>query len=84
MHGHVSKHVKMQRKPIGGTNNHGKHIITRSKKREGYARSDLVSEQGLMGVRYNHTRLSPRRAPNMAKPRTREAKTSIKNRSRQA
>ena len=84
MHEHVSKRVKMQRKPTGGTNNHGKHIIARNKKREGYARSDPVSEQGLMGVRYNHIRSSPRRAPNMAKPRTREAKTSIKHRSRQA
>ena len=27
MHGHVSKHVKMHRKPTGGTNKHGKHII---------------------------------------------------------
>ena len=25
MHEHVSKHVKMRRKPMGGTNKHGKH-----------------------------------------------------------
>ena len=35
MHGHVSKHVKMHIKPMGGTNKHGKHIITRSGKGEG-------------------------------------------------
>ena len=35
MHGHVSKRVKMQRKPTGGTNKHGKHIIARSGKEKG-------------------------------------------------
>ena len=35
MHEHVSKHVKMHRKPMGGTNKHGKHIITRSGKGKG-------------------------------------------------
>ena len=30
MHGHVSKNVKMHRKPTGGTNKHGKHSIMRS------------------------------------------------------
>ena len=28
MHGHVSKRVKMHRKPTGGANKHGKHSIT--------------------------------------------------------
>ena len=35
MHEHVSKHVKMHRKPMGGTNKHGKHIIVKSGKGEG-------------------------------------------------
>ena len=34
MLGHVSKHVKMQKKPTGGTNKHGKHIIAWSGKGE--------------------------------------------------
>ena len=93
MHEHVSKHVKMHRKPTGGTNKHGKHSIAWSGKREGYAWSNLASgdasqmvtsEQSLMGIGCNHTRLSSRRAPNMVKPRTREANTSIKHRSKQA
>ena len=61
--------------------------------REGYAWSNpasedasqmVTSEQGLMGVRCNHTRSSLQRAPDMAKPKTREASTSIKHRSKQA
>ena len=53
----------MHRKPTGGINKHGKHSITRSGKREGYARSDPTSgdayqvitpKQDLMGVRCNH------------------------------
>ena len=43
MHGHVSKRVKMQRKPTGGTNKHGKCNIAMSGKREGYAWSDQAS-----------------------------------------
>ena len=37
-----------------------------------------------MGVRCNHTRSSPRRAPNMAKSKTRKARTSIKYKSKKA
>ena len=93
MHEHVSKHVKMHRKPTGGTNKHAKHNIERSRKREGYAWSNLAfgdasqmvtSKKGLMGFGCNHTRSSPRRAPNMAKSRTRKANTDIKHRSKQA
>ena len=35
MHEHVNKRVKMQRKPTGGTNKHGKHIIAWNGKRKG-------------------------------------------------
>ena len=35
MHEHVSKHVKMHRKPTSGANKHGKHIITQSGKGRG-------------------------------------------------
>ena len=34
MHRHVSKRVKMHRKPTNGTNKHGKHIIAWSEKGE--------------------------------------------------
>ena len=34
MHGYVSKHVKMHRRPTGGTNKHGKHVIAQSRKGE--------------------------------------------------
>ena len=44
----------------------------------------VTSEQGLMGIECNHTTINPLRALNMAKPRTREANTSIKHRSKQA
>ena len=44
----------------------------------------VTSEQGLMGVECNHTSINPLRASNVAKPRTREANTSIKHRSKQA
>ena len=62
-------------------------------KKEGYVQNNLASrdafqmvtsKQGLIGVGCNHTRSSPQRVPNMAKPRTREANTSIKHRSKQA
>ena len=47
--------------------------------------SQMVTfEQGLMGVGCNHTRSSLRRVLSMAKPRTREACTSIKHRRKQA
>ena len=39
MHGHVSKHVKMQRTPTGDTNRHGKHIIARNGKEKGTHRA---------------------------------------------
>ena len=35
MHEHVSKRVKMHRKPKGGTNKHGKHNIARREKGKG-------------------------------------------------
>ena len=35
MHGHVNKHVKMNRKPTGGMNKHGKHSIAQSRKGKG-------------------------------------------------
>ena len=34
MHGHVSKRVKMHKKPTGGTNKHSKHNIAWSRKRK--------------------------------------------------
>ena len=80
MHGHVSKHVKMHIKPMGGTNKHGK--ISQSGKGERYARSNwhhsdasqvVTSKQGLTGVECNHTTTNPLRESSMAKPRTREA-----------
>ena len=83
----------MYRKPTGGANKHGKHIIARNEKGERYARSNLASEdasevvtpkQGLIGVGRNHTTTNPLRALSMAKPRTREANTSIKHISKQA
>ena len=93
MHGHVSKRVKMHRKPTSGANKHGKHIIAWSGKGERYARSNqyhgdasqmATSKQGLTGVRCNHTTTNPLRASSVAKPRTREANTSIKHGSKQA
>ena len=35
MHGHVSKRVKMHKKPTGGTNKHGKQRIVWSRKGKG-------------------------------------------------
>ena len=93
MHEHVSKRVKMHRKPTGGTNKHGKYNIARSGKGERYARSNqhygdasqmVTFKQGLMGVACNHTTTNPLRASNMANPKTREDNTSIKYRSKQA
>ena len=91
MHGHVSKHVKMHIKPMGGTNKHGK--ISQSGKGERYARSNwhhsdasqvVTSKQGLMGVRRNHATTYPQRAPNVVKARTRDANTDITHKSKQA
>ena len=93
MHGHISKSVKMQRKPTSGTNKHGKHRIARSRKRERYARSNwhhgdasqmVTSKQGLMGVECNHIAINLLRASGVAKSRTRDANASIKHRSKQA
>ena len=93
MHGHVSKCVKMHRKPTGGTNENGKHIIAWSGKGERYERSNrhhgdasqmVTSKQGLIGVRSNHTTTNLRRASSMAKLRTREANTGIKHKGKQA
>ena len=93
MHGHISKRVKMHRKPTGGTNKYGKHIIARNGKGKMYACNNqhhgdasqmVTSKQGLMGVGCNHTTTNPLRASNVAKPRTREANKSIKHRSKQA
>ena len=61
--------------------------------REGYVQSNptsrdasqmVTSKQGLMGVRCNQTRSSPWKVSSMAKPRTREASTSIKHKSIEA
>ena len=93
MHVYVSKRVKMQRKPTSGTNKHGKHIIAQSGKGKRYARSNqhhgdasqmVTSKQGLMGIRRKHATTNPLRVSSVAKPRTREANTSIKHRSKQA
>ena len=86
MHEHVSKHVKMHRKPMGGINKHGKHIIAWRGKGERCARSNhrhddasqvVTSKQSLMGVRCNHTTTNPLRASSMAKLRTREANINM-------
>ena len=91
MHGHISKRVKMHRKPTGGTCKHAKHIIAQSGRGERYAQSNqnhgdasqmVTSKQGLIGVKCNHTTTSPLKASSVAKPRTREANTSIKHRSK--
>ena len=82
MHEHVSKHVRMHRKPMSGTNKHGKHIIAQSGKGERYARSNqyhsdasqmVTSKQGLMGIKCNHTTTNPLKVLSEAKPRTRKA-----------
>ena len=87
MHGHVSKRVKMQRKPTSVTNKYSKHIIAQSGKGERYAQSNrhhgdasqvVTSKQGLMGIGRNHITTNLLRASNVAKPRTKEANTSIK------
>ena len=77
---------------MSGTSKHGKHIIARSGKRKSYALSKqhhgdtyqmATSKQGPMGIRCNHITTNPLRASIMAKPRTREANTSIKHRRKQ-
>ena len=82
MHGHVSKRVKMHRKPTGGTNKQGEHIIARIRKGERFARSNrhhgnasqvVTSKLGLMGIRYNYANTNLLRASSVAKPRTRNA-----------
>ena len=68
-------------------------IIAWSGKGERYAQSNrhhgdasqmVTPKQGLMGVGINHTTTNPLRVSNVAKPRTRDANTSIKHRSKQA
>jgi len=61
----------MQRKPMGGTNKHGKLIIAQNGKGERCAWSNWhqgdasqmvtseTSKQGLVGVRCNHTTTNP-------------------------
>ena len=82
MHEHVRKHVKINRKPMGGAKKHGKHSIAWSEKGDRYAWSSqhhgdvsqmVTSKQGLTGVECNHTTTNPLRESSMAKPRTREA-----------
>ena len=67
----------MHRKPTGGTNKYGKHIITWSGKGERYARSNrhhgdasqmVTSKQGFMGVGCNHTTTNQLKASSVAKP----------------
>ena len=86
MHGHVSKCVKMHRKPTGGTNENGKHIIAWSGKGERYERSNrhhgdasqmVTFKQGLIGVGSNHTTINPLKVSSMAKFRTIKANTGI-------
>ena len=86
MHEHVSKRVKMHRKPMGGTKKHGKRIIAQSGKGERYAQNNqlhsdasqvVTSKQGLIGVRCNHATTNLLRVSSVAKTRTREASTSI-------
>ena len=76
----------MQRKPTGGTNKHGKHIIAwcrngercvRSNRHHGNTSQMVTSKQGLMGIGCNHITTSPLRVLSLAKPRTREANTCI-------
>ena len=93
MHEYKSKCVKMHRKPTGGTNKHGKHIIAQSREGERYIQRNrhhgdapqmVTSKQGFMGIGSNRTTTNPLKAPSVAKPRTREANTSIMHRSEQA
>ena len=44
MHEHVSKRVKMHRKPMGGTNKHCKHIITWSRKGRGMHKATGITK----------------------------------------
>ena len=92
MHGHVSKRVKMQRKPMGGTNKHDKHIFVRSEKGERYAWSNwhhgdasqvFTSKKGFVGVGYSYITTNSLRVSNMAKPRAREVNTTVKYESKQ-
>ena len=44
MHGHISKHVKIHRKPTGGTNKHDKHNIAQSGKGKGTRGATGITE----------------------------------------
>jgi len=47
MHEHVSKHVKMHRKPTSDANKHDKHIITWSGKGRGMHEATNITEMTL-------------------------------------
>ena len=86
------KDAYKQRKPMGAQAS--KASISSHGAEKGYAQSKLASrrcisqvvtpKQSHTGVGCNHTRSSTQRALSMAKPRTREANTDIKHRSKQA
>ena len=88
MHGHVSKRVKMHIKSTGGTNKHGKHIITRNGKGKGaheVTRHLKMPPRCLnpnMASKASDATTYPLRVSNAAKLRIREANTSMKNRSK--
>ena len=54
---------------------------TRRQEGKQASKQTVTSKQGLTGDECNHTTTNPLRASSMAKPRTREANTSIKYRS---
>ena len=68
-------------------------ISSHGAEKEGYAWSNPASKETsqvvtpkkcLMGVGCNHTTTNPLRASSVAKPRSKEASTSIKHKSKQA
>ena len=88
MHGHVSKPIKMHRKPTSGANKRVSIALHGAGKGERYSLSNrhhgdasqmATSKLGLMGIRCNHTTINPLRVSNVAKPRTREASTSMED-----
>ena len=91
MHGYVRKHVKMHIKPTSGTNKHGKHIIARRRKGgKGMHEATYIMVMHPKWLHLNRalwvsdvtTTTCPLSASSVAKPRTREANTSIKHRSK--
>ena len=92
MHEHVSKRVRMHRKPMSGINKHGKHIIIHSRKGERYARSNwyhgdasqmVTSKQGLMGIGCNHTTTNLLKVSSVASLELERLTWKIKHRSKQ-